>query len=115
MKAIQQLAIGVATMAVLSGTSHAAGSTGKRLIMDINVTESGNVSLLGNTAWGNPDSCARSDQIWIESSATTYNVNLAQAMTALAAGKQMDAWVSGCFAWGGSSYPAVKALHLRGN
>ena len=97
------------------GSSFAAGSSGKRLIDDVNITESGFVRIQGDAAWANPDSCGSSDFIWMDPTAPTYKTMLAQVLTGLAADKLMDAWVSGCLAWAGTTYPKISALHLRRN
>ena len=115
MNNIIRLTTAVAVSFAFYGTSFAMdGSTGNRLVADVNVTESGYVSILASgSAWNNPSTCTKSDKIWLIPTATTYKINIAQVLTAVASGQQMEAWVGGCLSWNGATYPKIKALHLK--
>jgi hypothetical protein len=90
-------------LVLLPGLAVAQGGSGTTTISSLLLDSSYNeLMIVGTTPWSNPDGCANSTIVLVPTSSSMYKDILAAALTALAAGKTVSFWVTGCpnSAWG---------------
>ena len=114
------------TISFFCFTALAGGATGVRKIGDVQITQNG--SLVGfiakGTPWDNPDNCggtASASRIVLDLSTTANGpvnkvgqVQFSSVLAAVAAGKDVSSWVSGCIAWGGQQTPLIWSISTSG-
>lgn len=86
--------IGLAFALLCSGNALAAGSTGNISVSSISV-ENGHL-YIQVASFDNPDNCGFSTLLVVPSDTPKQDHFLSIALTALASGKAISAWVSGC-------------------
>jgi hypothetical protein len=109
----------VATLSLVCGVGmcaavHAAGDTGLVTIQEVHIEGSvfTSANSLSGTTFANPDGCGAATTVILPSSVGGYAGMQAMLLAAVASGKQVHFWVSGCYAYWGSTYPMAGSVSI---
>jgi len=105
------LGLVAAVTALLAGAAHAGGTSGSQAIATFRVMASGTVVVEGATdKWDNPDGCEDSQYIVLSESSDHFEEKYAALLAARLSESPVSAWLEGCEAYVGVTYPRIKSL-----
>jgi len=88
----------------------AGGESGDRLISKLYAISNGIKIYSAEGDWSNPDNCQSSEVIVLPSTHESYDTLTSFILSSQARGTKLYAWLSGCYTWGGVSYPSVHGV-----
>jgi hypothetical protein len=101
--------------AATSGITNAAGDSGMATIQELHIEGSAftSANALNGTTFANPDACGTATTVILPSSVGGYAGMQALLMAAVASGKQVHFWLSGCYAYWGSTFPIAGSVSIE--